>query len=136
MEFRTIEHTADIGVEVTADSLGELFRGAALAMVSLIVDLGKIEGKIEREISLKADDLDELMFMWLNEILYLLSAKGLIFKEFDVSISDCCISSKMIGEKFTPERHKVKEEIKAATYHELGVERRNEGWMVRVIFDV
>lgn len=84
MRFRTIEHTADIGIEVEADNLSELFEGVAAAMFSLMVDPDTVRQTVERELSLEAGDLEELLFMWLNELLFVLYADGLLFSGFKV----------------------------------------------------
>ena len=137
MRFRTIEHTADIGIEVEADNLSELFEGVAAAMFSLIVDPDTVRQTVERELSLEAGDLEELLFMWLNELLFVLYAEGLLFSGFKVKdIGEDRLVATATGEKLDPQRHRLDEEIKAATYHEMMVERRDDGWKARVIFDV
>jgi SHS2 domain-containing protein len=136
VRFRTIEHTADIGIEVEADNLGELFEGVAAAMFSLMVDPDTVRQTVERELSLEAGDLEEL-FMWLNELLFVLYAEGLLFSGFKVKdIGEDRLVATATGEKLDPQRHRLDEEIKAATYHEMMVERRDDGWKARVIFDV
>ena len=137
MRFRTIEHTADIGIEVEADNLSELFEGVAAAMFSLMVDPDTVRQTVERELSLEAGDLEELLFMWLNELLFVLYAEGLLFSGFKVKdIGEDRLVATATGEKLDPQRHRLDEEIKAATYHEMMVERRDDGWKARVIFDV
>ena len=136
MEFRVIEHTADVGVEVKADSLSELFEGTALAMTSLMVDTSRVGKSVTKNVELEADDLDELMFMWLNEILYIVNTEEIIFCEFSVDVNGNRLEGSMRGEPLDFSKHEIKDEIKAATYHELTVKREGELWEVRVIFDV
>jgi len=137
VRFKTIEHTADIGIEVEADTLGELFEGTAAAMFSLMVDPETVRKTVERELSLEAGDLEELLFIWLNELLFIVDAEGLLFSGFEVkNVGDSRLLATTSGEKINPERHKFLEEIKAATYHEMTVERQDSGWKARVIFDV
>ncbi|MBK5092819.1 MAG: archease [Actinobacteria bacterium] len=137
MRFKTIEHTADIGIEVEADTLGELFEGTAMAMLSLIVDPATVRDDVERELSLEAGDLEELLFIWLNELLFIMYADGLLFSKFEVKdVGDSRLVAVASGERLDRGRHRLDEEIKAATYHEMMVERLDEGWKARVIFDV
>ena len=137
MRFKTIEHTADIGIEVEADTLGELFEGTAMAMLSLIVDPATVRDDVERELSLEAGDLEELLFIWLNELLFIMYADGLLFSKFEVKdVVDSRLVAAASGERLDRGRHRLDEEIKAATYHEMMVERLDEGWKARVIFDV
>jgi SHS2 domain-containing protein len=137
VRFRTIEHTADIGIEVEADTLGELFEGTAAAMFSLIVDPETVKRTDERDLTLEAGDLEELLFVWLNELLFVLYSEGFLFSGFEVKeIGEDRLVATATGEKLDPQRHRLDEEIKAATYHEMRVERQDDGWKTRVIFDV
>jgi len=133
---RLFEHTADIGVEVTADSLSAVFEGAACAMVSLAVDPAGVRAVDERSIALEADDLGELMFLWLNELLFLMESERMLFSDFDVRVEGSRLEAVLRGEPADPGRHSQRSEVKAATYHELSVGRAAGGWKARVIFDV
>lgn len=137
MKYKTVEHTADVGVEVEADTADELFEGAALAMFSLMVDLPGVRQTLERRLSISAGDIDELMFVWLNELLLLAETEGLLLSGFEVRVDDRKkLEALAKGEKFDPARHNLLEEIKAATYHELSVKSSRDGWRARIIFDV
>ncbi len=137
---RTIEHTADIGIEVEADSLEELFEGVAAGMFSIIIDPARVSAEVERRVVLHAGDLGELMYEWLNELLYLLGADGLLLSSFEVERfqrdEGFRLEATVGGERLDPERHGGLEEIKAATYHQMTIERRDGAWFARVIFDV
>jgi SHS2 domain-containing protein len=137
LDYRTTEHTADVGIEVEAAGLEELFEGAALAMFSIMVDLKGVEQKVERRLLLRSADVEELMFKWLNELIFLCSAEALVFSGFDIQhVGERDIVALARGEPIDPEKHNLGLEIKAATYHELDVERCEGGWFARAIFDV
>ena len=137
MEFRIVEHTADIGIEVEAGSLEELFAGAAAGMFSIIVEPETVTAVISREIALHAADLGELMFTWLNELLYLLYVKALVPSRFEAKrIDGTDLEVTVWGETLDLRRHRMLEEVKAATYHQMTVSKRDHGWFARVIFDV
>jgi len=137
LRFNTIEHTADTGIEVEAESLEELFSGAARAMFSIMVDLDGVEPALTRDVQLEASDLVDLMFEWLNELIFQVSANRLLLCDFEVeSVSSERLAATVRGEEIDPERHSLELEIKAATFHEMVVEERGEGWYARVIFDV
>jgi SHS2 domain-containing protein len=136
LKCRTIEHTADHGIEVEADSVEELFEGAASGMFSIIVNLSTVSARESRTIAIEADDLEELMFKWLNELLYVLAAEELLLSRFEVKrVEGLRLEAVVVGEPVDPARHRLGE-IKAATYHQMLVERRNGSWFARVIFDV
>jgi SHS2 domain-containing protein len=136
LKCRTIEHTADHGIEVEADSVEELFEGAASGMFSIIVNSSTVSARESRTIAIEADDLEELMFKWLNELLYVLAAEELLLSRFEVKrVEGLRLEAVVVGEPVDPARHRLGE-IKAATYHQMLVERRNGSWFARVIFDV
>jgi SHS2 domain-containing protein len=137
LRFNTIEHTADTGIEVEAESLEDLFAGAARAMFSIMVDLDGVEPVLARNISLQASDLAELMFRWLNELIFVVSADRLVLGDFEVrSVCDGRLEATVRGEEIDPAKHSLELEIKAATYHQMVVQEHGEGWYARVIFDV
>jgi SHS2 domain-containing protein len=137
LEFRIVEHTADTGIEVEAASLEDLFAGAATGMFSIMVDPDTVTAVVSREIGLEAGDLEGLMFTWLNELLYLLGAEELVLSRFEVkTVSGARIEATAWGETIDLGKHRMMGEIKAATYHQMTVEKRGQSWFARVIFDV
>jgi len=145
--YEFIEHTADIGIRVKGKDLKGLFKNAALAMFDIIAERGsrfKVpvcpagrQGSRFKEITIKqrADDLEELFVNWLNELLSLSATKGLIFVDFAISKLDKNnLQAALIGESI--KNYRVNTEIKAATYHQLKIEKAKSGWQAEVIFDV
>jgi SHS2 domain-containing protein len=57
--------------------LNELFANSALAMFEVIVNTKQIEPKIKRRVSLDGNDLQSLMFNWLNELLIFVDSENL-----------------------------------------------------------
>lgn len=134
---RVIEHTADIGIEVEADSLEELFEGAAEGMFSYIIDPSLVSEVERRHVEIDAADLEELMFSWLNELTYILGAEGLLLSRFDIErVATTRLEATVCGEPIDPGRHSDAEEVKAATYHQMVVAEREGTWLARIIFDV
>lgn len=82
-KFEVIEHTADMGIKAYGKDLSELFTNAAYGMASLITDLDKVNPKHIENITLKAENKEELLVSWLNEIIYLSASKGRIFSKFE-----------------------------------------------------
>lgn len=136
MKYRSIEHTADAGIESYGDTLGELFENSALGMMSMMLDPGSVEPREEVEIDLAGEDTEELLFEWLNHLLFLIETKGLAFGDFRLEIDGNRLRGSALGERLDRERHSLGTQIKAATYHGMKVERRNSGWQARVIFDL
>ena len=135
--YRTIEHTADIGIEVLAPTRGDIFVRSALALFDLMFGGDSIGTGLERPIRVEGESVEELLVAWLNDLLYIYAVDGVVFSDFtDIRLEEGFFSATGLGEVFTPARHGVATEIKAATYHGISVAPEGDGWKARVIFDV
>ena len=135
--YEVIEHTADIGIRVKAKDLAGLFKTAGLALFELSAQKLPTKDKQQHKISVgqKGADLEELFVNWLNELLSLSSAEGVIFEDLQIEkMENNEIDAVAIGSDV--KNYKVNTEIKAATYHELKVQNDKSGWTAEVIFDV
>lgn len=138
---RALEHTADVGIAVRAESLPQLFERAARGMSALILDEApearhrrREPSATERSIELDADDVASLLVLWLRELLYLQEVED--FAPLDVcfdELSERRLRARVGG---SPAPGPPVRELKGVTYHGLAVERVDDGWRARVIFDV
>ena len=134
-KFETLNHTADVGIIAYGKTSGELFKNAALGMFSLIIPLEKVNEKISISVSIDAHDTEELLITFLNELLYYYSTKKVLFKRFDVlKISETHLDANISGEQLAG--HEILHDIKAATYHNLKIEKTKNGFQTKIIFDV
>jgi protein archease len=134
--FREFEHTGDLGIELTARTRGELFRRAAIALASLLVETAGVAEVEQREIAVEAEADVDLMHDLLTELLALFTVDGFIWRDASVKEAGRSLRVTLRGEPFDPARHPFRGEIKAVTYHQLMVEKSSGGWRSRVIFDV
>ena len=134
-KYEFIEHTSDIGLKACGATLSGAFANAALGMFSLIAELENVGEKESRKVEVKADDIDGLLFEWLNSLLYYFDVEMLIFKRFDIiEFEDTHLTAMCYGEKYDSSSHSLKMGVKSATYHQLEVDREKN--CVQVIFDV
>jgi SHS2 domain-containing protein len=134
--YELIEHTADIGIRVKAKDLPGLFKNAAGAMFEIIAEKNR-ESKKQKKIKLKqqADNLEELFINWLNELLSLSAVKKIIFTDYQIhQLEKNSLEAILIGQEMKD--FKINTEVKAATYHQLKIEKTDSGWQAEVIFDV
>jgi SHS2 domain-containing protein len=135
--YELIDHTADVGLKAYGKSLSEAFQNAAKGMFDIITDSSEIESIGQYDINLSADNLEQLLVDWLSELLYLHSAKNIVFGFFKVELDEKNkkLTAKIFGEKLNLSRHKAGAEIKAVTYHMLEVKNKKP-YYVKVLFDI
>lgn len=135
---REIDHTADLGFEVWAGSVAELFRQATLAMCELCYERGGVRAGERRRLAVEGSGREEMLVRWLQDVYLVLEQEGWLTA--DVEIERCeegRVTGTLIGEALDRERHTLHTEIKAITYHGLAVERDEHGsWRTQVIVDV
>ena len=134
--FEFIDHTADVGIRVEAPTLEDLFETAGLAFTEVVTSAESLDCSVERRFKLEEDNIETLLVSWLQELLYLLDTEELVFSRFQVRLHDCSLEATAWGEVFDPDRHMIKTEIKAVTYHQLEVAESDQGWQAQVILDI
>ena len=135
--FEIIDHTADVGIVAYGADVEELFSNAALALFSLITEPESIEGKLHFDLKVNSEDRDSLLVEWLNELIYLFDVEHILFNRFDIeSLTRNQLKATCYGEDFDPMRHKIKIEVKAATYHMLKLNKDGDEYKVQIILDI
>jgi SHS2 domain-containing protein len=137
-DYKEIEHTADVGLELEASDLRAAFELAAASMFDLMCDLDSVGDGVCRTVRIRARDadLENMMVRWLTELLYVFESERLLLSGFDVTkLSSDTLEAEVVGEQFDPGHHVFKSELKAATYHDIAVDQTEGVWFVRVIFD-
>ena len=136
-KFELLPHTADIGIRARGKDLPELFANAALGMMSIMADPAKVATTTTEQVSVEADDLPALLVEWLNELIFLIEAHEMVFSRFEiVSIDGTKLAAKAMGEPIDADKHELRTQVKACTYHDLKVGKEDSGWVAQVIFDI
>ena len=137
MQYKLINHTADFGIHVFGKDEKQLFEHAALAMFELIIESGSPGACRQRLVSVMGNDWPDLMVNWLRELLYFWSGKEMLVKGTEIlNISENELRAKIRTDAYDPDRHTIKAEIKAVTYHQIQVSEGPAGWEAKIIFDV
>ena len=140
MSYRFFEHTADLGIEVTAPSLDHLLIDCWRALTDSVTSIERIESLETRRFVVEADDLQRLIVDWLSEAIYLFETEGLVFSEVAVRVEQSAagwrVQATASGEPFELQRHGLKTLVKAATYHGIQIGETAQGWQARLILDL
>ncbi len=138
--IRQIDHTADVGIEVEAQSLQDLFEESAYGMFSIICEnLDEVECKEYVEGSVQGEDLNELMYNFLENLLFLFETKLILLKDVQVKIHEgkvWTLEFKACGEPVKKGKHRIATGIKSPTYHQMKVGKNDGKYIARIIFDV
>jgi SHS2 domain-containing protein len=135
--YREIEHTADLGAEITAADLPALFASAGEALYALIADPATIENREAIKVSATGANPEDLLHTWLCELLALFNVRGFVGKRCEIDrISNGKVQGRVSGETLDLKRHDFHTEIKGVTYHDFKVWQEAGTWHARVIFDV
>ncbi len=138
MGYRLREHTADVAVEATGETLGAVFAavadGLAAAMCAEIP-----EGDHERfEVAVRAENREALLFDYLDELIYERDVRGVLPVDHEALVAEtgagewtCEASARGIPLSAVDAR-----DVKAVTYSEMRVESTDDGWHAYVVFDV
>src|SRR5690606_23363476 len=120
-----------------------LFRDAAHALLDLYLDLDEGEPTLERErepIDLQAEDGEALLIDFLNELIFRFDTRGLLCAAIEIDSirldAPARLAGTLVGDRFDPSRHVSRTEVKAATFHDMTIERSPEGLRATVVFDL
>jgi len=133
-----IDHTADLGIEVEAPSFAALLETAALGMVQVMVDPGRLRAVESRRVTVAGGDREMLLVGLLREVLYLYDTARWLCAAAEVVVAadQRSLTARLDGEPFDGARHEIATEIKAVTYHGLEVREQAGRWRATVILDL
>ncbi len=141
-KFSILENVAiaDIAFEAYGKSYGELFQNAAFAVFQMAANLDKVEEKEKRKVELEAGTVDNLLYDFLSEILFLKDSEQLLFKSSKAKVVESkgkfLVKAAFFGEKIDREKHELDNDIKAITMHMFKIEKIKNGYKATVVVDI
>lgn len=133
---------ADIAYEAYGRDLNELFENSALAIFELSADVKTIEPKKKLKVKLENKKLDNLLYDFLSEILFLKDSKYIVFKNVKVKINEdkknkkFKLKSTLEGDTINSEKQHLENDIKAITMHMFELNKIKNGYKARVVVDI
>ena len=109
---------------------------AALAMTAVITDPNTISNNEMVEIACEAPDKELLLVDWLNELVYEMAIRNMLFGQYRVNISNNSLLGQAWGEKIDILKHEPIVEVKGATYTSLSVNHNDGTWVAQCVVDV
>jgi SHS2 domain-containing protein len=141
-DFKVIEEGAfsDYEFEANADSLEELFAICGKATFEAMTDTSKVLAGDSIKFGIVAENLEDLMFAFLSELIYLKDTEKLFLSDFVINLrslkGEYNLKCEAKGEHIDFDKHDLRTDVKAATYHQLAVSKHDEGYRAHVILDL
>uniref|UniRef100_A0ABK0M4H6 Protein archease n=1 Tax=Rattus norvegicus TaxID=10116 RepID=A0ABK0M4H6_RAT len=108
-KYEYLDHTADVQLHAWGDTLEEAFEQCAMAMFGYMTDTGTVEPLQTVEVETQGDDLQSLLFHFLDEWLYRFSADEYFIprevKVLNIDQKNFKLRSIGWGEEFSLSKH-------------------------------
>lgn len=139
MSYEILEHTADEKFRSEGDSIEEAFSEAVKAF-GKIVGSDPEAGEYRHRIELEAENLEALLFDFLDKLIFLQDTEGVAVCHAEDLIIDENEDSYLLEATVwaDPIDHEDSyQDIKAPTYNEMKVDYEMErGWIVEAVLDI
>ena len=139
MKFKFLKHTADVKFQATGKSLEEVFENAFYALKESICNKVKVKPVNLKVIRVKGNDLNSMLYDFLEEFLFLLDSEGFLLssiKNIKIDEKKFALVAEVLGDK--AKNYKFSNHVKAITYNEMFVkfDSKKKEWIVQVVVDV
>lgn len=133
--------TSDVTFVARGPTLAAVFAAAAAALLATTIESPERLGETEqRRLELAEPDLELLLVVFLNELVYLRDAEGLLLRVGHMEVHEgegrAWLEADLVGEQMDAARHRPAAEVKAATAHGLQLVREEGGFRATVTLDV
>lgn len=140
-KYRFIQDVAlaDTCFEAYGQNLNLLFSNACLALEEVMVDTKSLRGNTAKKLALEAETLPDLLFKFLEELVYLKDGEQFLVKKAIVHIINAKpvrLTAELHGDMIDYTSQKLRTDVKAVTYHMFELKKLPEGWKARVVVDV
>lgn len=133
---------SDVAFDASGRTLEELFGAAAEATLKVMVEDPEAVRRVATvPCSLAADDVEMLLFDFLNELIFYKDARRLLLLPHEMAIGreesgGYTLQATLKGEEIDAARHRLDTDVKAVTMLRFSVVQMPEGWRATVVLDV
>jgi SHS2 domain-containing protein len=134
--FIEVDHSGDVAIEAWGETRERLFENATLGLLSLISS-GSVGSTVERSIVVSSARPEDLLVDWLGEVIRNWSTHAEVYGSVRVdSVDEGGARGVVSGEPLDVDRHRLRFDVKAATYHDSLYETTGGEYHARVVFDL
>jgi SHS2 domain-containing protein len=136
LPFENFAHDADIGVRGRGATLAEALANVGRALTAVVTDPASVREALSVEITCEAKDPEELLFDWLNALVFEMATRRVLFARYEVRVDGPTLAARAMGEPVEVARHHPAVEVKGATWTGLRVAREDGTWVAECVVDV
>ena len=136
MSYEFLKHTADVKFRAKAMSLAKAFEESASALFETMRGNINILEQEEKTIDVNGENLENLLYNFLEEFLFLLDSEDFLISEIkslDIDDKNYKLRMKVSGD--AAKNYHFTNDVKAITYNDMRIERGEEV-VITGVFDV
>lgn len=143
MPYEFLEHTADLKIKVEEPSLDEAFKTAAFALKQAMAENITVNPKTTKLINVDGKNLNELLYNFIEEFIYLLDAENFILadvldlevnkdREKNAFVLSATISGDSAG------NYQFTNDVKAVTFNDMEIneDKKSSICTLKFVLDV
>ncbi len=104
-----------------------------------MADLKTLKGKTKKIIKLKSEKIDDLLYDFLSEIVFIKDTKQLVFKNVKVKIKEAkrfSLEATLYCDKIDYNKQELRNDVKAITLHLFEIKKVKDKYFARVVIDI
>ncbi|MEK6818924.1 MAG: archease [Nanoarchaeota archaeon] len=125
LKYEFLEHTSEIKFKAYGRTINEVFENVVLAISDFMTKGKEIKPRKFKEIVVVGQDIESLLYNFLDEIIYLLDAENFIVKKGEVFVRGNNVKATLYGDDAS--LYFGLENVKAPTYSEMFVKKTDDG---------
>lgn len=139
MKYKYLSHTADTKFRAYGKNLEEAFENAAVALTNVMVDNKKVKTKTKKKITAEGNDLQSLLYDFLEKFLILLDSKNFFLakvKKIDIMHNGSYkLTADVVGDD-AGKYETIGPQVKAVTYNDMQISCGKGKCSVQVVLDI
>ena len=130
--------SADFIFDAFGDSLDELFLNCARACFFAMTDSDLVNPADSFSFEVRGETPEDLLYSFISELIFLKDSEIVFLSRFEIEIdkSGKLLKAVVWGERIDYNKHTIKTDVKAATYHDLRIREQHGRYSVRMILDL
>ncbi len=136
IQYKFLEHTADIKFQAFGKTIEECFSNCAYAMIKSICEQ-KVKAKKLFSFKVQGNDLENLLYNFLEEFLFLFDSKKIVLSKINkikIDANKFKLECSFYGD--STEDYNFNSDIKAVTYNDMFIKKQKNKFVAQVVLDV